>query len=669
MNLPLKPKRKTNMAPVNRNTSIWAKLGRAITALLRDFVVACWEVLKLPFILIGIGFQRFFGLGARKVIIFIVAAVIVTFVASSAFIEATSQPGFCVSCHVMQPYFDAWRTSTHHNVSCVTCHVPPGVEGTIKHKFMAISMLANYATGLYKRSKPWAEIDDAACLRGGCHETRLLKSTENFKGVVFDHRPHLEKPRRDRHLRCTSCHAQIVQGEHISVTEGTCFLCHFKPDSTGRMTDLARCTHCHTPPTGPAAADTAFDHTSVLARHVDCLSCHATAVSGDGYVPPERCSSCHAKAEHIQRYGDQVFVHQMHVTEHKVECLQCHIAIRHGHNVAVEKDPTKQCAACHGLPDDAMGLVWRGELPGIARTPSAMARAGMSCSSCHAEPIHRSAGKYGVPACSPCHESSYDNLWRTWERPLRTAAEKLAGEASHLPPAERDTVLKALEIYQRGNPVHNPDLLAAMAAKITGAAAPLSGRCEVCHPAASHAIPIWNGRGIPHAIHAEKHVACETCHITDQPHHGQLTAAARACNDCHHKSAAADNCGTCHDYQTSVYKGTLSGVTGASPSPMAAADVACTDCHTIQNKTVVRINGDACVACHDASYADTLRAWQNQGDGLMKLADYRQRLMDQARSSNHDYQDLAAAMRHDGSRIVHNPFLFTQWAKRIEVTP
>lgn len=659
-----------SMDPARRNSSVRTRLSRVVVALLRDFFSACWEVLKLPFILIGIGFKRFFGLGSRKVVILVVAAVIVTIITTSAFIEATSQPGFCVSCHVMQPYFDAWRTSTHHKVTCVTCHVPPGVEGTIKHKFMAFSMVANYATGLYRRSKPWAEIDDASCLRGGCHETRLLKSTENFKGVIFDHRPHLEQPRRDRRLRCTSCHAQIVQGEHISVTEGTCFLCHFKPDSTGCMTDLARCTHCHKPPTGPAAADTAFDHTVVLARHVDCQSCHATVVTGDGYVPPERCSSCHAKTEHIQRYGDLEFVHRMHVTEHKVECLQCHIAIRHGFKVAAEKEPFQQCAACHGELHNPMEAVWKGELPGVAHTPSAMAQSGMTCVSCHAEQIGQDeeGGKLGTPVCTPCHEKSYNRLWRMWKGALAMAVQKLENRAYSLRGTDRDTLVDAINLYQAGNPIHNPGLLPVLEERIGGTAA-RSGSCAVCHPAADNAAPTWKGRRMPHFSHVHKGVACETCHVTDESRHGALTPAAVACNECHHRGVDGNKCGICHDFQTTIYKGALSNVDGAAPSVMAAADVACTDCHAIQGETITRISAEACVACHDAPYADTLRMWQAQGDSLMTLADHRQQLIDQAHSSNHDYWNLAAAMRRDGSRGVHNPLLFHQWAKRIEVTP
>jgi nitrate/TMAO reductase-like tetraheme cytochrome c subunit len=647
--------------------SWWARLGRALAALLRDFLAACWEVAKLPFVLIGIGFRRFFGLGARKVIMLFVAAVIVTIVAGSAFIQATSQPGFCVSCHVMAPYFDAWRASTHNKVTCVTCHVPPGLEGTLKHKFMALSMVANYVTGLYKRSKPWAEIDDAACLRPGCHETRLLKGTENFKGVLFDHAPHLVQPRRDRQLRCTSCHAQIVQGEHISVTEGTCFLCHFKPDSSGRMTDLARCTHCHHAPTGAAAR---FDHASVLARGVDCSSCHSTAVSGDGYVPPERCSSCHAKVEHIQRYGDLEFVHRMHVTEHKVECLQCHIAIRHGHNIAAAKDPSRQCAACHGALHDAVETVWKGELPGLPRTPSVMAATGMTCVSCHSEPIHqgREGETRSVPLCTPCHEESYDRLWRMWKRPLRVAAQKLENRAYSLRGAVRDTLLRAIALYQAGDPIHNPGLLPLLEERVTGSAA-RGGSCATCHPAADNASPTWNGRPVPHFAHARQGISCETCHVTDAPRHGKLTNAAQACNECHHRAAAENTCGTCHDYQANVYKGALNDVAGALPSAMAAAEVACTDCHAIVGGVITRVNAESCIGCHEAGYADTLRSWQAMGDSLAALGAEEQALSSRAYSVNMKYQRLAAALRRDGSRSVHNPLLFREWVKRMEVTP
>jgi nitrate/TMAO reductase-like tetraheme cytochrome c subunit len=648
--------------------AIFRSIGHGLVSLIRDFVTACWEVVKLPFYLIAVGWRRFFGLGARKVILLVIAAVVVTVVASSTFVEATSQPEFCITCHVMQPYFDAWRASTHNKVSCVICHVPPGVEGTIKHKFMAFSMLANYVTGLYKRSKPWAEIDDASCLREGCHQTRLLKGKENFKGVIFDHEPHLLNVRRDRQLRCTSCHAQIVQGEHISVTEGTCFLCHFRPDRNGQPTPLAQCTHCHRPPTGPAAADTAFDHTSVLKRGVDCLSCHATAVSGDGYVPPERCSSCHAKVEHIQRYGDLEFVHLKHVTEHKVECLQCHIAIRHGRGVALEKDPSRQCAACHGGADDAIEMVWNGRLPGLPVAPSVMAKAGMTCLSCHVEPIHQD-GHYRKPACTPCHDEHYDRLWPQWKAPLMRTVVMLEQEAARLNGALRDSIRKALAIYQAGDPVHNPGLATVFQETIGGTRGASGENCANCHPAAAAAVPLWHGKPVPHDAHAAARVACVTCHETSQDQHGRVKLSVDECNQCHHREAAKTGCESCHPYQTAVYRGRLMELGGFEPSPMAAADVACSDCHTLADGNIQRHDESACAACHDPGYADTLHRWAAAGDSLLAVSERRIKGLARTAEEYERYQQYAAALRRDGSRSVHNPRLFVDWMKRTEVTP
>ncbi|MFZ5433155.1 MAG: NapC/NirT family cytochrome c [Calditrichota bacterium] len=645
------------------------KVWNTLWGLFRDFWAACWEVVKLPFWLIGQGFRRLFALGIKKLILLFVAAVIVTIVFVTVMVEATSQPGFCVTCHYMKPYFDSWRTSTHHDVECIKCHVPPGLEGTIKHKFMAVSMVVNYATGLYKRSKPWAEIDDASCLREGCHETRVLSGVENFHNVKFDHRPHLEQPRRDRRLRCTSCHGQIVQGQHITVTEGTCFLCHFKPDSSGQVTELGRCTHCHNPPHGETAIGKPFDHGEILARGVDCRSCHATAVAGDGFVPPERCNMCHAQAAHIERYHDLDFVHERHVTQSKVECLQCHIAIRHGAEAARESHPDEQCATCHGGMDGPILAVWNGTVAGLSAVPSAMAKVGMTCNSCHVEPIHRSDGGYGKPECTPCHTADYDALWPTWGAPLNRSLNELESVARRLPEEKRTRMLKALDTYRKGNPIHNPDLLAELTKAISGTAERAEGHCGTCHAAAAELAPVWNGKAVSHRTHIRAGVACQTCHEVEEPNHGRLKLNAAQCNACHHQAVTAEtSCGKCHGFQADVYQGKLAIPGGGEASAMAAAEIACSDCHLADN-SVQHPTGEVCAACHEPAYADTLTAWQTNGDALLIQIEQKMKNLSSESQPYRDYAELAAALRRDRSRTVHNPELFIQWMKRIEVAP
>lgn len=645
---------------------------RALKALSREFYHAVWEVVKLPFWLILQGWRRLVEIGMRKLSVLAFAAVIVTIIFTVVSIKATSQPGFCKSCHVMVPYFKAWETSKHNFVNCTQCHVPPGIKGTLHHKFQAASMVVNYMTGLYKRSKPWAEVDDAACLQ--CHETRLLKSTENFNGVIFDHQPHLTQKRRDRQLRCTSCHAQIVQGQHITVTATTCFLCHFKPDSTGRLTDLARCTHCHVPPTGPAAADTAFDHTSVLARGVDCNNCHRTTVTGDGFVPVERCNSCHAQADHIQKYSDRDFVHQMHVTEHKVECNICHVAISHGKKVLPMEGPKEQCSACHGIPDRAMELVWGGTLPGVHQTPSPMGTVGMVCTSCHNEPIHQNGKGVGKPTCTPCHPSQYNELWPKWKDPLNKAIADLEARVAKMPEPERSELQRALDIYRRGGPLHNTELVKALEERIDGkvvSTQPTVGGCASCHPAALNTFPTYRGYKINHKAHFEITGSCETCHSGAQQNHGQMILTMDQCNQCHHKDVRKPEtkCEACHTTQLSTNEGRTPLMKEAMPSVMREAGIGCTDCHLTETKQVTRLVAPQCIGCHDKAFADTLWVWQARGDSLARSA---QEMLSVLKPGTEAYQQLnqfVTLLREDGSRTAHNHNLFERWMERRQVTP
>jgi len=253
-----------------------------------------WQVFTLPFRAVGFLFRRLIQIPLKNLLLmsfFFFALIAITLI---ILVKVTSQPAFCVTCHYMKPYFASWEESSHHDVHCTECHFPPGVTSAVRGKFTAISMLVNYATGVYRKSKPWAEISDQSCLREGCHETRLLQGSVPFKeGIIFDHIHHLTQDRRGKTLRCTSCHSQIVQGTHMTVTEETCFLCHFKDQPTGSK--MSMCTRCHNAPLATDSAAVVFDHTEMVQKKVDCRLCHGSMALGNGNVPKERCSYCHAE--------------------------------------------------------------------------------------------------------------------------------------------------------------------------------------------------------------------------------------------------------------------------------------------------------------------------------------------------------------------------------------
>ncbi|MHC4322368.1 MAG: cytochrome c3 family protein, partial [Planctomycetota bacterium] len=296
--------------------------------------------------------------------------------------QVTSKPKFCSTCHYMKPYVEAWEVSSHLDVTCTDCHFPPGFKHKMKGKFTALSMLVNYFTGVYKKSKPWAEISDESCLRSGCHIERLLDNEVIFKkGILFNHQPHLTELRRDKKLRCTSCHSQIVQGEHITVTESTCFLCHFK--NQPMEVPIDDCNWCHNAPVKDSGGEVNYDHTFVVEKEMNCEKCHGGMQIGDGTVPVERCSSCHAEIGHLDYFSDAAFIHKHHVTDHKVECQNCHLVIQHK-SMSNLAEGIQDCNSCHDNTHNTQRLLFSGSGGmDIPSHPNPMFKTGLNCQGCH----------------------------------------------------------------------------------------------------------------------------------------------------------------------------------------------------------------------------------------------------------------------------------------------
>src|SRR3990172_3708856 len=262
----------------------------------------------------------------------------------------------------MEPYYNAWKTSQHNHVPCVDSHYPPEMRGKMWVKFQAMSQIVKYVTRTYG-SKPYAEIDDASCLRSGCHEKRLLegKVTSN-EGVHFDHAPHLQYLRRGKQLKCTSCHSQMVVGNHMEVTYATCYLCNLKGKIEGREEKpLGGCVSCHEPPDKDIKFEgLTFNHKDfVKAQGVACQNCHLDAIQGKGEAPIERCNTCHNDPARLAKFSDVTFMHQNHVTEHKVECTQCHLEIKHAVKTTV-KPLQYDCSICHEGKHNAQKEIYMG---------------------------------------------------------------------------------------------------------------------------------------------------------------------------------------------------------------------------------------------------------------------------------------------------------------------
>jgi len=615
----------------------------------------------------------------------------------------TNRSDFCTTCHYMQPFYDAWASSTHSMVPCRDCHYEPGYSSVVKGKLRDLNQLAKYWTKAYQRSRPWAEISDASCLRSGCHETRLLQGRVMFEKVNFDHSPHLEQMRRGKKLRCTSCHSQIVQGDHMTVTETTCILCHFKVDETGE--NLAECRICHDPPvaTPDQEEPPKYDHTRVLEQQIDCEKCHGTMVIGDGAVPRERCYACHWERDRLDQFHNTDLMHAKHITESKIECDRCHLSMQHK---SVQKERAMpECETCH-TDFHTMQIdlfVGHGGI-GAQDRPNPMYEKGLSCQGCHV--LHGGAGELHLngntftasgESCEPCHGTGYNHLLQNWNKSIN---EKLAvigkmigdgqrirkvSSASPAKLAAADSLFGEAhfnyEIVHIGKPIHNivyaNELLEAAHDQLAGFFAaiapdyqlPALGRseevvptaCVNCHIGIEDIDVQIYGMAYSHRRHlVNGGVDCQRCH-SNQRRHGELVVQRQDCLSCHH-SRTESECGNCHIAQKEIIRGESHTMPLQDADVMFASDVGCRDCHELPDGSIARPVPQRCADCHDNDYAETQREWLAEFAALVESIGRQLQEADAIMAESDGNEVPARARRHlqvveaDGSRGTHNHF-------------
>jgi len=579
--------------------------------------------------------------------------------------EVTSQPSFCSSCHYMESYVEAWKASSHGDVTCTDCHFPPGYLNKLKGKFSAVSMAVNYMTGVYKRGKPHADIEDASCLRSGCHEQRLLEGETIYKqDISFNHTSHLSELRRGKKLKCTSCHSQIVQGEHMTVTETTCFLCHFKnqPDEV----PINDCNWCHEAPTSELDS---YDHTMILERDIDCSKCHGTMQLGEGNVPRERCSMCHSEWGKLEKYNDPEFIHKYHVTEHKVECQNCHDLIDHK-SISKTTGIMPGCEACHSETHQAqMGLFSGTAGMDIPPNPDHMFEAGLTCQGCHMwsqnvsdipEFGHTSIAK--GESCELCHfEGEFDKRITQWQTVMK---EKIILVEKMI-----ETVEKEIHVYSKtnevteeiekmllgakhnfqavklGNVVHNVtysdellqgayETLNQILVKIKSSVLPpqfstysekIPSECKSCHYGQEEVTVEAFDIQFSHNIHVgQNEIDCLKCH-SNEVSHGQTIITRSECLNCHH-SNEQNECSKCHSIQEQFYDGSIAITSEQLPDVMYDAEIECNECHMNDEDRISKSGIKVCADCHeDDEYYDLAVEWKTETHEL--LSDIQEKLI------------------------------------------
>ena len=615
-------------------------------------------------------------------------------------IEYTSHSYFCASCHYMKPFYRSWETSSHSHIECNACHYPPGLRSKIRAKVEGLLQVGRYWTKLYLKSKPWAEIPDESCLRGGCHEKRLLEGQTKFKNTAFDHKIHFTDLKRGKQLRCTSCHSQIVQGEHITVTASTCFICHFKESE--HYPRISECSHCHNKEDLISEKTSRFNHSAVFDNGFECNKCHSNTIIGDGEVPRENCYKCHWETDRLEQYENTDLMHTTHIAANKIECNQCHMEIQH--KIIKDIDTISDCLTCHTDSHKSQKILFAGEGgKGVPHPmPNIMLEKGLSCKGCHI--FHEEKGGRVIKsdtliskakACESCHGKGFARIMRQWEistdkklKKIRTIYGKASEELKHTKNVQKLKAQKILEdanfnidIVQRGKGVHNieysQELLSASYNRIVealrvigstykpeaflGVAKEIPTQCSNCHAGIVEINTQVFGLNFPHEKHLiEQKIQCSTCHSNVRKH-GEFVATKHGCATCHHKDTKKD-CTGCHQLQKTFYQGGQLDGYALSKDIMFEAETDCIDCHLGPQNQIFRSDANKCVDCHDEEYKEMFTEWQSSVKDLISLLKTSLKekkklsLTKEEKTQLLKVEQILQKIEFDGSHGIHNYF-------------
>ena len=363
--------------------------------------------------LVSVPISRFMQLRLKAKIV-LVAAVVVFF--SSGMIIVSEQPGFCNSCHIMNTYYDSWKTSSHSQVNCLDCHLKPGLMGHVRGKINGLSQAVDCIVGRVG-TKPNAAVLDISCLRSECHQADELASKQlEFGRSKFTHEKHIGKEVGGMNITCGTCHSHFEGDEHFKVNRDVCFTCHFVKDSKSEaklvQTD---CLDCHDPPDKVIERGlVTVNHKEFASYDVSCEeSCHKGQVEKISSVEESVCLNCHDFG--MDEAIETEELHKSHSEGEKVECFACHGKTAHGPTEDAPLAAMMDCKSCHSDTHNIQFGMYtaKDHAQGSDRLLSPMFLTHVECTGCHIEPKPVKSGSIesigtiakAVPeACDKCHE-------------------------------------------------------------------------------------------------------------------------------------------------------------------------------------------------------------------------------------------------------------------------
>jgi hypothetical protein len=233
----------------------------------------------------------------------------------------------------------------------------------------------------------------------------------------------------------------------------TCFTCHFNNQAFNR--DTGECLKCHEAPTRkilihdtavtvawqqqyPAttapAAPALMDHRDIVARGIDCASCHLDVIQGQATVTLRECANCHDQQKYLEGFETRNTAtveeyHRAHVKAQRARCADCHRAIQHrlidpqhvGTSAGFLQPILSDCQHCHPNHhhEQVQLLMGIGGAGTTRAMPNAMFGSRLNCTGCHTRPATDLKGDELVEAseqtCIACHGADYQRLFQQWQ--------------------------------------------------------------------------------------------------------------------------------------------------------------------------------------------------------------------------------------------------------------
>jgi len=301
-------------------------------------------------------------------------------------------------------------------------------------------------------------------------------------------------------LTCAACHMfDASTNQHLTVSRVTCYTCHFAHEEFNRRT--SECLRCHEPPTREVLVHTQatatspgpvfMDHRDIVARGIECASCHLDVVQGDASVSVRECAHCHDQARYLEGFAartlDQVErYHREHVAEQRARCEDCHRTVAHrlidptqvATSAGFLEPVLNNCQHCHpNHHAEQVYLLMGTGAAGVERPmPNPMFGSRLNCRACHIQPGEDFKGdpliKATQEACVGCHGSDYERLFSQWlgeidsyvreseavRQRIEQRLEELRAIGRQPPEAVRALLSQAdqnLHLVRIGNGIHN----------------------------------------------------------------------------------------------------------------------------------------------------------------------------------------------------------------------